>query len=99
MALRDNLLEDDDSMVGMGYMPFLHLPCRRVRLVCRSLIRKKTRVKLKKDIIVRSKPMNRSKITCGLWYVRNIFREDLSIRGRYSGMTNMLIVIPTPLAA
>jgi hypothetical protein len=90
MALKHSLLDIDDSMEGMGYMPFQHLPYRRVRLVCRSLIRKKMRVKLKKDIIVRGKPMNRCKITCVLWHMENIFKKNMSIRGRYSVMTNVL---------
>jgi hypothetical protein len=33
------------------------------------LNKKKMMVKLNKDIIVRSKPMNRSKIASGLWHM------------------------------
>jgi hypothetical protein len=51
---------------------------------------KPTRVKLKKDIIVRGKPMNRCKITCGLWHMENILKKNMPIRGRYSEMTNAL---------
>jgi hypothetical protein len=71
-------LPDDDTSDRIGYILFLHGPCRTMHLVRQSFMRKNG-VKLKKHIIVKSETVNGYKTMSGMW--NNIIKDNVLRRG------------------